>query len=101
MFVSSDASDVVLFAFPDRLANEPLPNLGFVSVRVRGTEGLAVNLAEPAAREGAAWIASDSPMGTGEHPRWMVFWTEAGTAYSLSSDHRDLPDLLRVAGSLR
>lgn len=92
---------MVLFAFPDRLANEPLPNLGFVSVRVRGTEGLAVNLAEPPPREGTAWIASDSPMVTGQHAKWMVLWTEAGTAYSLSSDGRDLPDLLRVAGSLR
>jgi hypothetical protein len=101
LVLSRDASDVVLFAFPDRLANEPLPNLGFVSVRVRGTEGLAVNLADPPSREGAAWIASDSPMVTGQHPKWMVIWTEAGTAYSLSSDGRDLPDLLRVAGSLR
>jgi hypothetical protein len=101
LFVSRDTSDVVLFAFPDRLANEPLPNWGFLPVRVRETEGLAVNLAEPLPRENIVWIAGDSPMVTGEHPRWVIFWTEAGTAYSLSSDRRDLPDLLRVAGSLR
>jgi hypothetical protein len=101
LFVSGETSGVVLFAFPDRLANEPLPNWGFLPVRVRGTEGLAVNLAEPPPREGVVWIAGDSPMVTGEHARWVVFWTEAGTAYSLSSDGRDLPDLLRVAGSLR
>jgi hypothetical protein len=102
LFVSRDTSDVVLFGFPDRLANEPLPNWGFLPVRVRGTEGLAVNLAEPLPREAnVVWIAGDSPMVTGEHPRWVVFWTEAGTAYSLSSESRDLSDLLRVAGSLR
>ena len=99
--VSRDASDVVLFAFPDRLANEPLPNWGFLPVQVRGTEGLAVNLAGAPSRDDVVWIASDAPMVTGDHPRWVVFWTEAGTAYSLSSDRRDLPDLLRVAGSLR
>jgi hypothetical protein len=102
LVVSRDANDLVLFAFPDRLANEPLPNLDFLPVRVRGTEGLAVNLAEPPPREAnVVWIAGDSPMVTGEHPKWVVFWTEAGTAYSLSSDGRDLADLLRVAGSLR
>jgi hypothetical protein len=101
LFVSRDTSDVVLFAFPDRLANEPLPNWGFLPVRVRGTEGLAVNLAEPPAREGVVWIAGDAPMVTGEHTKWVVFRTEAGTAYSLSSESRDLSDLLRVAGSLR
>jgi hypothetical protein len=101
LIVSRETSDVVLFAFPDRLANEPLPNWGFLPVRVRGTEGLAVNLAESPPREHVVWIAGDSPMVTGEHPRWVIFWTEAGTAYSLSSDRRDLPDLLRVAGSLR
>jgi hypothetical protein len=101
LFVSRDTTDVVLFAFPDRLANEPLPNWGFLPVRVRGTEGLAVNLDEPRTREDVVWIAGDSPMVTGEHPKWVVFWTEAGTAYSLSSDSRDLADLLRVAGSLR
>jgi hypothetical protein len=99
--VLSEHGDLVLFSFPDRLANEPLPNLGFLPVRVRGTEGLAVNLAEPPTREAVGWIAGDSPMVTGEHPRWVVFWTEAGTAYSLSSDRRDLADLLRIAGSLR
>jgi hypothetical protein len=101
LLVSGETSGVVLFAFPDRLANEPLPNWVFLPVQVRGTEGLAVNLAEPPPREGVVWIAGDSPMVTGEHAKWVVFWTEAGTAYSLSSDGRDLPDLLRVAGSLR
>lgn len=79
---SRDTSDVVLFAFPDRLANEPLMNLPFVPVRVRATEGLAVNMASPG-------------------QSWVVTWTERGTAYWLSSDRRDLSDLLRLAGSLR
>jgi hypothetical protein len=101
LFVSGEASGVVLFAFPDRLANEPLPNWGFLPVQVRGTDGLAVNMAQPSPREGVGWIAGDSPMVTGEHAKWVIFWTESGTAYSLSSDGRDLADLLRVAGSLR
>jgi hypothetical protein len=74
-------TDAQLFTMPDRLANEPLSNLEFVAVPVRGTQGLG-------ARVG-------SPGGV-----WLVTWTEGGTAYWLSSDHRDLPDLVRLAGSL-
>jgi hypothetical protein len=85
LIVSPDVSDVVLFGFPDRLVNEPLPNLPYVTVVVRGTEGLALNT-----------VSERSPV-----KGWMVTWTEGGTAYSLSSDRRDLSDLLRVAGSLR
>jgi hypothetical protein len=51
-------------------------------VRVRGTQGLG-------ARVG-------SPGGV-----WLVTWTEGGTAYWLSSERRDLPDLVRLAASLR
>ncbi len=74
--------DAHLFTMPDRLANEPLSNLEFIAVPVRETEGLG-------ARVG-------SPGGV-----WLVTWTEGGTAYWLSSEHRDLPDLVRLAGSLR
>ena len=74
--------DALLFTMPDRLANEPLSNMEFVAVSVRGTQGLG-------ARVG-------SPGGV-----WLVTWTEGGTAYWLSSEHRDLPDLVRLAGSLR
>ncbi len=84
LIVSADAGDVVLFGFPDRLANEPLPNLPYVTVVVRGTEGLALNT-----------VSERSPV-----QGWTVTWTEGGTAYSLSSDRRTLTDLLRVAGSL-
>jgi hypothetical protein len=74
--------DATLFTFPDRLANEPLTNLDFTVVPVRGTQGLAANLGSP----GGAWV---------------VTWTEGGTAYWLSSEHREIPDLVRLAGSLR
>ena len=97
LIVSADASDVVLFGFPDRLANEPLPNLPYVTVVVRGTEGSAVNTGEIVVRDGIKWVGPVSQW----NPGWMVTWTERGTAYSLSSDRRTLPDLLRVAGSLR
>lgn len=73
--------DARLFTMPDRLANEPLANLPFVEVRIRGTEGLGIRVGSP---EGA-WI----------------MWTEDGTAYWLSSEHRDLDDLVDLAGSLR
>jgi len=75
-------SDAYLYAMPDRLANEPLSNLEFAAVSVRGTEGLAARIGSP----GGVWV---------------VTWTEGGTAYWLGSDHRDVPDLLRLAGSLR
>jgi hypothetical protein len=74
-------ADARLFTMPDRIANEPLVNLPFVRVRIRGTDGLGVRVGSP---EGA----------------W-VMWTEDGTAYWLSSEHRDLSDLADLAGSLR
>ena len=74
--------DALLFTMPDRLANEPLSNMEFVAVPVRGTQGLGARVGSP----GGAWL---------------VTWTEGGTAYWLSSEHRDLPDLVRLAGSLR
>ena len=74
--------DVTLFTFPDRLANEPLTNLEFAAVSVRGTQGLATKVGSP----GGVWV---------------VTWTEGGTAYWLSSENREIPDLVRLAGSLR
>jgi len=75
-------ADVYLYTMPDRLVNEPLANDDFLAVRVRGTEGLAARVGSP----GGVWV---------------VMWTEGGTAYWLGSEHRDVPDLLRLAGSLR
>ena len=94
-----ETSDVVLFAFPDRLANEPLPNLNFVTVVVRGTQGLAVNTGQIFVRDDIKWTAGEPPANPVQG--WLITWTEGGTAYSLSSDSRELSDLLRVAGSLR
>ena len=74
--------DAQLFTMPDRLANEPLSNLEFVALPVRGTQGLG-------ARVG-------SPGGV-----WLVTWTEDGTAYWLSSERRELRDLVNLADSLR
>ena len=54
--VLSQHGDVVLFAFPDRLANEPLPNLNYLTVTVRGTEGLAVNTGERFIQTDIKWI---------------------------------------------
>ena len=74
--------DATLFTFPDRLANEPLTNLDFAAVPVRGTQGLAARVGSP----GGVWV---------------VTWTENGVAYWLSSEGREIPDLVRLAGSLR
>ena len=74
--------DATLFTFPDRLANEPLTNLTFIAVPIRSTEGLA-------AKVGSSGGVS------------IVTWTEGGTAYWLSSEHRDIPDLVNLAASLR
>ncbi|TMC42498.1 MAG: hypothetical protein E6J23_11090 [Chloroflexi bacterium] len=71
-----------LFTFPDRLANEAAPPLIVLPVRVRSTTGLAVEAARP---------------GDGR----IITWTEAGTVYWLSSDSRDIADLLQLADSLR
>ena len=98
LFLSRDTSHAVLFGFPDRLANEPLPNLPYVTVSVRGTEGLAVNTATVGVRRvKQPEVESPSTPAQG----WLVTWTEGGTSYWLSSDQRDLSDLLRLAGSLR
>ena len=75
-------TDARLFTMPDRLANEPLMNLPFAAVPIRGTEGLAARVGSP----GGVWV---------------VTWTEGGTAYWLSSEHRELSELLYLAGSLR
>lgn len=75
-------SDVNLVAFPDRLANEPPPPLPYVSVHLRGTEGLAV-----------------ATRGLGLVP--TLYWTEEGTAYWLTSTGRDLSELIVIAESLR
>ena len=75
-------TDVELVAFPDRLANEPPPPLPYVSVRVRGTEGLAV-----------------VTRGLGLVP--TLYWTEGGMAYWLTSSDRDVSDLITIAESLR
>jgi hypothetical protein len=74
--------DVLLSFIPDRLANEALPALAFVPVRVRAVAGLAVEARRP-----------------GDYQ--MVTWTEGGNTYWLVSDRRDIADLLRLADSLR
>ena len=97
--VLSRDGDAVLFAFPDRLANEPPANLSYVTVVVRGTKGLAVNTGRISVRDDVKWSGPGSQPGAAQG--WQVMWTEGGTAYTLSSDNGSLPDLLRVAGSLR
>ena len=77
-----NTTDVLLSIIPDRLANEALPALPFVPVRVRAVSGLAVEARRP-----------------GDYQ--MVTWTEGGNAYWLVSDRRDVADLLRLADSLR
>lgn len=74
--------NVTLFTFPDRLANEAPPNLQWVPVSVRATRGLSV---PPSTRVPAAWVT----------------WTENGIVYLLTSDERDVDDLLHVADTLR
>jgi hypothetical protein len=75
-------TDVELVTFPDRLANEPPPPFPYVSVRVRGTEGLAV-----------------VTRGLGLVP--TLYWTEGGIAYWLTSSGRDVDELITIAESLR
>lgn len=77
-----NTTDVLLSSIPDRLANEALPALAFVPVRVRAASGLAVEARRP-----------------GDYQ--MVTWTEGGNMYWLVSDRRDVTDLLRLADSLR
>jgi hypothetical protein len=75
-------TDVVLFTFPDRLANEAPPPFLTTIVHVRSTEGLAY-----------------VPVHGGDIS--MLTWTEHGTAYWLLSKNRDVFDLARLANSLR
>ncbi len=75
-------SNVMFVSFPDRLANEQLPVMGFVPINVRATRGLAADPARP---------------GDG----WVVMWTENGTAYWLTSETRDTGNLLQIANDLR
>ena len=77
-----NTTDVLLSFIPDRLANEALPALPFVPVRVRSVSGLAVEARRP-----------------GDYQ--MITWTEGGNAYWLVSDRRDIADLVRLADSLR
>jgi hypothetical protein len=77
------SADVVLVTFPDRLANEQPPPFEYTPVRVRATQGLAV-------------------LGMRPGDASVIYWTEDGTAYWLSSSRaRSLSDLIRLAGSLR
>jgi len=78
----SNSTGVLLSWIPDRLANEALPPLPFVPVRVRAGAGLAV--------EG---------LRAGDFR--MVTWSEHGNVYWLVSDHGDVADLVRLADSLR
>ena len=76
-----NTTDVLLSFIPDRLANEALPPLPFIPVRVRAVSGLAVEARRPGDLQ-------------------MVTWTEGGKVYWLVSDRRDVADLLRLADSL-
>jgi hypothetical protein len=76
-----NTADALLSFIPDRLANEALPALPFVPVRVRARSGLAVEARRP-----------------GDYQ--MITWTEGGRVYWLVSDRRDVADLLRLADSL-
>ena len=74
-------SDVALFAFPDRLANEPLPTLDFRVVQIRGRPGLAL-----------------PPSGAGDAT--VIAWTEGGSWYWLSSPRRQISELVDIADKL-
>ena len=73
---------VLLSWIPDRLANEALPPLPFVPVRVRSVSGLAVE-------------------GPRQGDYRMLTWSEHGNVYWLVSDHGNVADLVRLADSLR
>jgi hypothetical protein len=74
----SGVIDVELSAFPDWLANEPLPASFRAVVAIRGTMGLA-------SVEG----------------RTIVNWTEHGISYRLESIDRSIAELVVLAESLR
>jgi hypothetical protein len=78
----ADTIGVQLQVFPDWLANEQLPPMQFVPVRVRAGSGLAVEAARPG------------------DPR-IVTWTERGAVYWLLSDSWGLDALVRLANTLR
>ena len=78
----ANTTDVQLQVFPDWLANEQLPPLQYVPVRVRAGSGLAVEAARPG------------------DPR-ILTWTERGAVYWLLSDSWGLDDLVRLADTLR
>jgi len=82
LIISAPASDVAVFTFPDRLANEALPQLSWQIVQVRGTEGFAIVGQRP-----------------GEPS--IVTWTEKGTVYRLSSDGRVPGQLIDLANTMR
>ena len=77
-----NTAGVLLSWIPDRLANEALPPLPFVPVRVRAASGLAVE-------------------GLRDGDFRMVTWSEHGNVYWLVSDQGDVADLVRLADSLR
>ena len=77
-----NAAGVLLSWIPDRLANEALPPLPFVPVRVRTVSGLAV-------------------AGPRQGDYRMLTWSERGNVYWLVSDHGNVADLVRLADSLR
>jgi hypothetical protein len=77
-----NVDDIALIVFPDRLANEALPQMTFYPVQVRAVVGLGVDPARPG-------------------DQWMLTWTEQGTAYWLVSDRRSIADLIRLADSMR
>jgi hypothetical protein len=77
-----NTTGVLLSWIPDRLANEALPPLPFVPVRVRAVPGLAVE-------------------GPREGDFRMLTWSERGNVYWLVSNHGDIADLVRLADSLR
>lgn len=81
-FASVTPPDVVLFTFPDRLANEPPPPLLWAPARIRSTEGLVTDARRPGDIS-------------------IVTWTELGTVYWLSSDRRNAAQLVDIANNLR
>ena len=76
------STDVVLFTFPDRIANEAPPPFLTTVVHVRSTQGLAY-----------------IPAHGGDIS--MITWTEHGTDYWLISKTRDIFELVRLANTLR
>ena len=78
----SNTTGVLLSWIPDRLANEALPPLPFVPVRVRSVSGLAVE-------------------GPRQGDYRMLTWSERGNVYWLVSDHGNVADLVRLADLLR